>query len=102
MASLKVSRGEAARGDDGEVLLAKGQQVFLRLWDGEEPTDDKPLHRRDYEVVGYVISGRAELVMGGETVALEAGDSWVVPAGTEHTYRILQTFTALEAVAPAR
>jgi hypothetical protein len=31
--------------------------------------------------VGYVVSGRAELELEGQTVRLEAGDSWVVPAG---------------------
>jgi hypothetical protein len=36
----------------------------------------------------------------GQTVRLEPGDSWVVPAGAEHTYRILETFTAVEATAP--
>jgi quercetin dioxygenase-like cupin family protein len=50
--------------------------------------------------VGYVISGRAELFVSGETVALAAGDSYCVPAGAEHTYRILETFTAVEATAP--
>ncbi len=31
---------------------------------------------------------------------LEPGDSWLVPAGAEHTYRILETFTAVEATSP--
>ncbi|WP_335645598.1 cupin domain-containing protein [Microvirga ossetica] len=51
-------------------------------------------------MAGYVISGRAELEIEGQTVRLEPGDSWVVPAGAEHTYRILETFTAVEAMAP--
>jgi len=36
----------------------------------------------------------------GQTVTLEPGDSWLVPAGTEHAYRILTEFTAIEATAP--
>ena len=47
-----------------------------------------------------MISGWAELEIEGQTVRLEPGDSWVVPAGAEHTYRILETFTAVEATAP--
>jgi quercetin dioxygenase-like cupin family protein len=31
---------------------------------------------------------------------LEAGDSWLVPAGAEHAYRILDEFTAVEATSP--
>ena len=56
--------------------------------------------RRDYETVGYVISGRAELTVERQTIRLEPGDSWVVPAGAEHSYRIIETFTAVEATAP--
>jgi quercetin dioxygenase-like cupin family protein len=36
----------------------------------------------------------------GQTVVLEAGNSWVVPKGAEHAYRILEPFTAVEATAP--
>src|SRR5215213_3201945 len=96
----KVSSAHSPTGDQGQVYLASGKRVSMRLWRDEQPTQNKPAHRHDYEVVGYVISGRAELDTEGQTVRLEAGDSWVVPAGAEHTYRILETFTAVEATAP--
>lgn len=47
-----------------------------------------------------MISGRAELELEGQTVRLEPGDSWLVPANAEHSYRILEPFTAVEATAP--
>jgi hypothetical protein len=28
------------------------------------------------------------------------GDSWVVPKGSRHTYKIIETFTAVEATSP--
>ena len=56
--------------------------------------------RREYETVGYVLKGRAELTLEGQTVRLEAGDSYVVPHGAEHSYRILETFSAVEATSP--
>lgn len=96
----KVSSAYSPKGEQGQVYLASGKRVSMRLWRDEEPTEDKPMHRREYELVGYVVSGRAELVIEGQTVKLEPGDSWVVPAGAEHTYRILETFTAVEATAP--
>jgi quercetin dioxygenase-like cupin family protein len=74
--------------------------MSMRLWRDEAPTQGKPSRKHDYEVVGYVISGQAELEIDGQTVRLEPGDSWVVPAGAEHTYRILETFTAVEVTAP--
>ncbi len=100
MVTKKVSSDRAPRGDQGQIHLAFGKRVALRLWRDEEPTDDKPVHKHDYEVVGYVISGRADLEIEGQTIRLEPGDSWLVPPNAEHTYRILETFTAIEAVAP--
>ena len=59
-----------------------------------------PRRGRDYEMVGYVLAREAELVVEGQTVILEPGDSWLVPAGAEHAYRILSEFTAVEATSP--
>ncbi|AWN48025.1 cupin domain-containing protein [Methylobacterium terrae] len=96
----KVSGGQSPQGPDGQRYLASGKHVAMRLWVDEPPTDDKPSAARDYETVGYVIKGRAELQVEGQSVRLEPGDSWLVPAGAEHTYRILETFTAVEATSP--
>jgi quercetin dioxygenase-like cupin family protein len=95
----KVSSEQSPRGPEGEVYLASGKKLSMRMWREEEPTEGAP-RRRDYETVGFVISGRAELVTEGQTVRLEPGDSWVVPQGAEHSYRITETFTAVEATAP--
>jgi quercetin dioxygenase-like cupin family protein len=72
----------------------------MRLWENAPPEDDKEPVARDYEVVGFVISGRAELHTEGQMLILEPGDSWTVPRGATHTYRILEPFTAVEATHP--
>ena len=95
----KVSSQSSPKGAMGQVYLASGKRVSMRLWRDEEP-QAKDAVRRDYETVGYVISGRAELTIDGQTIKLEPGDSWLVPAGAEHSYRILEVFTAVEATAP--
>jgi quercetin dioxygenase-like cupin family protein len=96
----KVSSEHSPTGPQGQVYLVSGKRVSMRLWRDQEPTQDKPPHKHEYEVVGYVISGRAELEIEGQTIRLEPGDSWLVPPHAEHTYRILETFTAVEATAP--
>lgn len=100
MAITKTSSRSASEGPHGEIALAGGHAVAMRMWREEPPTSDKPSAARPYETVGYVISGRAELTVGTETATLEPGDSWLVPADAEHTYKILETFTAIEATAP--
>lgn len=96
----KVDSTHSPRGDMGQKYLAAGVQLGMRLWEREEPGEDKPARRRDYETVGYVIEGRAELHLEGQMVLLEPGDSWVVAKGASHTYKILETFTAVEATSP--
>lgn len=90
----------AARSERGHVALASGERVAMRMWKDEPPTDSKTPHTSPYETVGYAISGLAELHLGGETVRLSPGTSWVVPAGAEHHYTIIEPFTAVEATAP--
>ena len=95
----KVSGQASPHGEMDQTYLVSGKRVSLRLWRNEKP-QKKPATRRDYETVGYVLSGQAELVVEGQTVMLEPGDSWLVPAGAKHAYRILTEFTAVEATSP--
>ena len=92
---MKVSSAHSPKGDQGQKYLASGKTLSMRLWQDEAPADAKPPTRREYETVGYVISGRAELHIEGQMVKLEPGDSWAVPKGAEHTYKILEAFTAV-------
>lgn len=95
----KVSSAHSPLGPAGQTYLVAGKRTAMRLWretagDGGEPTT------RDYETVGYVISGRAELRIEGQSVMLEPGDSWLVPPDAAHSYVILEDFTAVEATSP--
>src|ERR1700749_4053478 len=96
----KVQSSQSPKGEAGQKYLVSGKHVSMRLWEKESPTDDKPAAVRDYETVGYVISGRAELHLEGQLILLEPGDSWLVPQGASHTYKILEPFTAIEATSP--
>ena len=96
----KVDSTHSPTGKHGEKYLASGRTVAMRLWEREEPGEAKPVARRAYETVGYVLDGRAELQLEGQTVLLRKGDSWVVPKDAAHTYRILETFSAVEATSP--
>jgi quercetin dioxygenase-like cupin family protein len=96
----KVQSEHSPHGELGQKHLVSGKRVSMRLWENEQPGDPKPASRREYETVGYVIGGRAELHLEGQLLRLEPGDSWLVPAGAEHSYRIIEAFSAIEATAP--
>ena len=97
---IKINSHYSPRGKMGQKYLAMGVHVSMRLWENAQPEERKPERRRDYETIGYVIQGRAELHIEGQMVLLEPGDSWVVPKGAAHTYNILEPFTAVEVTSP--
>lgn len=96
----KIDSRHSPKGPDGEKYLASGVHIAMRLWENEQPAEKKDFVSRPYETVGYVISGRAELHLEGQMVLLEPGNSWVVPKGASHSYKVLEPFTAVEATTP--
>src|ERR1043165_1520653 len=99
--SVKTVTSEySPKGDIGQKYLASGVGLSMRIWEDEPVGPPKAPTQRQYETVGYVIKGRAELQIEGQTILLEAGDSWVVPKASSHSYTILEPFTAVEATCP--
>jgi quercetin dioxygenase-like cupin family protein len=97
---IKVDSRHSPKGPDGQVCLATGKSIAMRMWRDVEPGDDQVPVRREYDCAGYAISGRAELHTEGQVILLSPGDSWIVPRGAEHNYKILEAFTAVEATTP--
>ena len=97
---VKVMSANSPTGEMGQKCLASGVSVAMRMWENVESSDSDEKHERDYETVGFVIERKAELHLAGQMVLLEKGDSWVVPKGAEHSYKILENFTAVEAMHP--
>jgi quercetin dioxygenase-like cupin family protein len=84
-----------------EAIVARGENVALRVWRDEEPTADKPEETQPYETLGYIVEGQAELTVGGKTTTLGPGDSYTVPKNAPHRYVIRERLTAVEAISPA-
>ena len=95
-----VSKDDAPTGPMGQRFLAGTDTLAMRLWDAQPPGEAEPPVARDYETVGYVVSGRVELTVGTTMLDLGPGDSWSVPRGAEHSYRVLEVLTAVEATSP--
>ena len=75
----KVEAGSSPKGDMGQKYLVAGKRVSMRLWTDEPGGKLKGSTSRDYETVGYVISGRATLELEGQTLNLKPGDSQLTP-----------------------
>ncbi|KLU07347.1 transcriptional control [Rhodopirellula islandica] len=90
---------DAEQGAMGQIYLATGKHVALRRWEESPGVFSKPT-TRDYEAVGYLLEGALELELDGGTAQLSVGDSWLVPAGAIHRYRVLKPIVAIEATSP--
>ena len=100
MKTIKVDSTSVAPDADGQIILVAGERSAMRMWRDEHPGAAKPATTRSYETVGYVLRGRAILHIEDQKIALGVGDSWLVPANESHTYEILETFSAVEAISP--
>ncbi|BBD64686.1 hypothetical protein NIES4072_16500 [Nostoc commune NIES-4072] len=72
---IKVDSSHSPKGQLGQKYLASGKTISMRLWENEEPNEPKEPTAREYETVGYVISGRAELHIEGQTILLRVSAS---------------------------
>ena len=97
-----VVDGAAADGHGLITLLATAESVMavrLELEAGYlQPGHVHPNH----ESIGYVLSGRIRMTVGGEAAILEPGDSWWHPRDVFHITEALEPSVAIEIHAPLR
>jgi len=77
----KVEAASSPRGEMGQRYLVAGKRVSMRLWELEPGSEVKHSTSREYETVGYVISGSAKLELEGQTLLLKEGDFGWCPPG---------------------
>ena len=95
----RIDADHSPSGEMGQKYLASGTRLAMRLWE-EAPGEEGTPHTRPYETVGYVVSGRVRLQVGGDSLTLQAGDSYLVPEGAERCYTVLEDLVAVEATSP--
>jgi len=61
-----------------------------------------PRHSHPHEQTGYLVSGRIEMIIDGETFSIEPGDSWCIAGDTEHSARFQEDAVAIEVFSPVR
>lgn len=70
-------------------VLAEGTEMIL-LEVHMPAGQSSPPHVHEHESVGYLVSGRAETVIGGERHVLGPGDGFRHPPGVEHSMTALE------------
>jgi quercetin dioxygenase-like cupin family protein len=61
-----------------------------------------PPHQHPHAQVTYVLAGRFEFTVGGETTVLEPGRAAIIPGGVLHGGKTLTACKVLDVFSPAR
>ena len=81
--------------------LSTGQTLMLCLFEWEAGAI-LPEHSHHHEQAGYVISGKVEFMVGGQTILLGPGESYVIPSNVVHSGRSFEPTRVLDAFSPIR
>jgi quercetin dioxygenase-like cupin family protein len=46
------------------------------------------------------MKGKLDVTLNGETAHLGESDSWLIPAGADHRYQVIEDIVAIEATSP--
>lgn len=102
---LVITAVEGVREEPGKLtlkpLLVGQDMVFLQAFKAKGMKD--PMHQHDdHESIGYLISGRMRLVIGGQAFIAQAGDAWLHPRGVPHFSEALEDCIQVEVKSPPR
>lgn len=61
-----------------------------------------PMHDHAEEQFGYILKGSIEVTIGAEKALLAAGDSYFIPSGVPHQFRLIEDSVALDVFSPTR
>ena len=82
-------------------LLAEGPASMMTLM-RYSLSSVIPFHSHPNEQIGYVLAGRIRVLTKAAQAELGVGDSYVIPAGIEHSIEILQEAQELQVFTPPR
>ena len=81
--------------------LAVGKNTLMTKFVLESGAE-LPTHKHPHEQIGFLVSGRLILTIGGESCELAPGDSWAVPGDVEHGAKVIERAEAIEVFYPVR
>ena len=99
----KKNTGKAKQLLDGIELttLVHGQKTLMgqfKLTKGAAI----PAHAHPHEQTGFMVSGKLRFVVDGETMDVEAGDSWCLPGNAMHGVEVVEEAVVIEVFSPVR
>ncbi|WP_139993423.1 cupin domain-containing protein [Paenibacillus paridis] len=82
-------------------VMPPGKQLMIMLVEFKQGGFGTE-HAHPHEQIGFVVSGRIKMMLGGDEVVVEAGEQIVVPGNVLHAVWALEDTTLLEIFTPLR
>ncbi|MFQ6070153.1 MAG: cupin domain-containing protein [Candidatus Aminicenantales bacterium] len=76
--------------------LACGKDVLMARFEYEKDSKVPP-HKHSYEQVTTLLKGKQKVIVNGEGIIVEEGESYVVPANYEHEQLSLEETVTIDA-----
>jgi quercetin dioxygenase-like cupin family protein len=97
-----VVREQTMCGQHGERLMARSPQLELRLWERDPAGEAVADPDADHDHLVYVQSGALIVTIADDPpVEVHPGDSYVVLAGEDYRFEVLEPAIVVEAVGPS-
>ncbi len=81
--------------------LVSGKGLMICRFDLESGVQI-PVHSHPHDQAGYVVSGRIEITVDGNSLELGPGDSYCAPPGVLHSARALEATIVVDTFSPPR
>ena len=81
--------------------LAYGYRTIMLEFRGEKGSQMHE-HQHLNEEIGYLMEGKIEYTIDGETFILNPGDSWCIPENCRHSALALEDSRAIKVFSPVR
>jgi quercetin dioxygenase-like cupin family protein len=83
------------------IDLGGGNSMNALHWQTPKGTVS-PVHDHPEEQFGYILKGMIEVTIGAEKAILSAGDSYMIPGGVPHQFRLIEDSVAIDVFSPKR
>ncbi len=81
--------------------LGSGRKLNAMHWSTPRDTAAPP-HEHPEEQIGYVIKGKIEVTIGGESSVLQAGDCYFIAGNVPHHFRLIEDSEVIDIFSPPR
>jgi len=86
------------------VRVVRNGKRMTMLYAVAQPGAEVPEHEHPHEQMGYCLQGEATFRMGGKTVLVKKGYTYLIPPNTLHSSKITgkEEYIVIEVFSPAR